>query len=168
MPEHRGFIKSYNKLTDELIIPVGISPIFTVDDASYDEPFKVNALWDTGATMSCIKSALWKRLRLCQCSAANSIELSGIGGKIISAFTLLDLHLTNNLIIEYCPVCAADFPGDVEILIGMDIIKLGDFAISNTDNITSFSFAIPPFPDRINFAKKAEEVNQRRDSNAKG
>jgi hypothetical protein len=95
-----------------------------------------------------------------QCSSNDGIELSGIGGKIISVFTLLDLHLTKNLIIEYCPICAADIPGDVELLIGMDIINLGDFAISNTNNITSFSFDIPPFPDRINFAKKAEEVNK--------
>jgi hypothetical protein len=42
----------------------------------------------------------------------------------------------------------------------MDIIGMGDFAVCNTSNETSFSFAVPPFPDRINFADKANAFNK--------
>jgi len=53
-----------------------------------------------------------------------------------------------------------DFPGNAEILIGMDIISMGDFAICNTDDKTSFSFAVPSLPDRINLADKVEAINE--------
>ena len=63
-------------------------------------------------------------------------------------------------IFEYCTIYVLDFPGDAEVLIGMDIIRMGDFAVCNADKKTSFSFVIPPFPDRINLAEKAETVNK--------
>lgn len=47
------------------------------------------------------------------------------------------------------------------MLIGMDIIGMGDFAVCNTGNATSFTFAIPPFPDRLNFSEKAEMLNKK-------
>jgi hypothetical protein len=47
-----------------------------------------------------------------------------------------------------------------DIIIGMDIINMGDFAVCNTENKTSFSFVVPPLPDRINFADKAEILNR--------
>jgi len=41
-----------------------------------------------------------------------------------------------------------------EMLIGMDIISLGDFALSNGGDQTLFSFAVPPFLDKIDFSKR--------------
>jgi hypothetical protein len=41
----------------------------------------------------------------------------------------------------------------------MDIIRLGDFAVCNADNKTSFSFAMPPFQDRIDFVGRADDLN---------
>lgn len=38
----------------------------------------------------------------------------------------------------------------VDVLIGMDVISLGDFAISNEGDATSFTFRIPPLK-RIDF-----------------
>ena len=43
---------------------------------------------------------------------------------------------------------------------GMDITEMSDFTVCNAANKTSFSFAIPSFPDRINLADKAEIVNK--------
>jgi hypothetical protein len=39
------------------------------------------------------------------------------------------------------------------MLIGMDLIGLMDFAITNGGEQTQFSFAIPPFKERIDFEK---------------
>ena len=83
--------------------------------------------------------------------------MSGIGrGKVKADGTLVSIWLTPDFALELCPVYIADFPGDEEILIGMDIITLGDFAICNTGEKTSISFAVPPFPNRIDFTGKAE------------
>ena len=45
------------------------------------------------------------------------------------------------------------------MLIGMDIISLGDFAISNSGNRTLFSFVCPPFADKIDLLDKANKIN---------
>ena len=46
-----------------------------------------------------------------------------------------------------------------EILIGMDIIGTGDFAVSNYDNKTTFSFRWPSI-SKIDFVKEVEEENR--------
>jgi hypothetical protein len=43
----------------------------------------------------------------------------------------------------------------------MDIIRLGDFSIYNANNETLFSFAIPPFPEKIDLAEKSEAENRK-------
>jgi hypothetical protein len=86
--------------------------------------------------------------------------MSGIGGDVDADGTLVSIWLAPNFWIELCPVYIADFPGDQELLIGMDFIGMGDFAVCNADDKTSFSFAMPPFPDRINFADKADVFNK--------
>jgi hypothetical protein len=49
---------------------------------------------------------------------------------------------------------------DVDLLIGMDIILLGDFSISNGDGKTLFSFAIPPFENKTDYYEKAIAVSE--------
>jgi hypothetical protein len=49
---------------------------------------------------------------------------------------------------------------DVDMLIGMDIIRLGDFSISNGAGKTTFTFAMPPFDDKIDLYEKAIAVNR--------
>jgi hypothetical protein len=43
------------------------------------------------------------------------------------------------------------------MIIGMDIITLGDFALSNGNEQSLFSFAVPPFQEKIDFSKKQYE-----------
>jgi hypothetical protein len=86
--------------------------------------------------------------------------MSGIGGDVTADGTLVSIWLAPNFKIEFCPVYVSNFPGDEELLIGMDIIALGDFVVCNADGKTSFSFAMPPFPDRIDLADKANVFNR--------
>jgi len=53
-----------------------------------------------------------------------------------------------------------DIPG-TDVLIGMDIIMIGDFAISNGNGKTLFSFAIPPFKNKVSYTEKADSINRR-------
>jgi hypothetical protein len=39
----------------------------------------------------------------------------------------------------------------------MDIISLGDFALSNGDDQTLLSFAVPPFQEKTDFSKRQNE-----------
>jgi len=158
--EYRGFTVQYTGLVNELTSSIKILPMLTANKAFQDNPVEVEALWDTGATVTCMKPMLWERLQINPFDTTGRIELAGVGGKVKTNFTIMNLLLAPNFEIEYCPVYVLDFPGDAEILIGMDIIKMGDFVICNTNNETSFSFVVPPFPDRINLAEKAEAINK--------
>ena len=152
--EYRGFNILYDESVNVLITPIKIIPILTTDTAFSNVQFETMALWDTGATVTCIKPALWDRLKMYSFNAADNFEISGVGGKIKTSYTLANLFLENSLEIEHCPIFMLDFPGNADILIGMDIIGMGDFAICNTEKKTSFSFIIPPLPERINFVEK--------------
>jgi hypothetical protein len=158
--EHRAFTIEYERLTNEISTPVRLEPVYTTDKSLLGTQTEIEALWDTGAAMTCVKPSLRDRLKLRQSELVEPIIMSGIGGDIEAEGTLVSIWLAPNFGIELCPVYIADFPGDEELLIGMDIITMGDFAICNVNGKTSFSFAVPPFPDRINLANKADTVNK--------
>jgi len=159
MIKYGAFFATYLGITDELTTPIKVRPIYTTDPAFCNTSFEIEALWDTGATSTCIKPALWEHLKLCPFEPGRS-KLAGIGGSVEAELTFIDIFLTSELEIKNCPVYAVSFPGDADILIGMDIIGMGDFAVCNTGNVTSFSFVVPPFPDRINFVDKTTAANK--------
>lgn len=159
MVEHRAFFATYMGITDELVTPASIIPLHVTEPALCGVPLEIEALWDTGAMSTCIKPALWERLRLRPLEFGRT-KFASIGGIVEADVSLVTLLLTSKLIVECCPVYVADFPGSADILIGMDIIGMGDFAVCNTDDKTSFSFVVPSFPNRINFIDQAEAANK--------
>jgi hypothetical protein len=50
---------------------------------------------------------------------------------------------------------------DIDMLIGMDIIQLGDFSISNGAGKTLFTFAMPPFENKTDLYEKALAENDK-------
>ena len=59
-----------------------------------------------------------------------------------------------------CDVLICSLVKDIDLLIGMDIIQLGDFSISNGGGKTLFTFAMPPFIDKPDLFEKAATVNK--------
>jgi len=79
----------------------------------------------------------------------------------------MSIALTDSFILECIPVYIVDFPINYDIInydmiIGMNIISMGDFSVNNTGAKTSFSFIMPPLPDRINYADIADKLNNRK------
>jgi predicted aspartyl protease len=161
--EYRAFTVSYDELTDELSSPASITPLLAVGGSSPMPPVEVTALWDTGAIATCIKPQLKERLNLPLLDRKRA--LAGVGGEVIADIALVNIQLMCDAVIAGCPAHVVDFPGDEDILIGMDIIGMGDFVVCNTDGKTSFSFAIPSFPDRTNFCEKAKIANAQNKGN---
>ena len=155
--EYRTLFVQYEKRVNEIYTPVQIA---SMGASGTGAPVEIDALWDTGAEVSCIKQSLWDKLKLRQPKHSERTVISGIGGDISANSASVRIWLTSDLLIRLWPVYVVDFPGDAELLIGMDIITLGDFAICNSDGKTSVSFAVPPFPDRVDFAKKAGAANE--------
>ncbi|MCL2233531.1 MAG: hypothetical protein FWB99_10705 [Treponema sp.] len=69
--------------------------------------------------------------------------------------------LPNMVMVQEINVMVCNLVKDIDLLIGMDIILLGDFAISNGGGKTLFSFAIPPFDDKTDFYEKTLAANKR-------
>ena len=64
---------------------------------------------------------------------------------------LVNIKLPNNVTVTGVQVSRGGFSGG-DVLVGMDIINSGDFAITHTNNETKFTFQIPSQAD-IDFVK---------------
>jgi methyl coenzyme M reductase subunit C len=99
------------------------------------------ALWDTGAAMSCISEAVAKQLSLVPTGMMNIQTPSST--KSVKTY-LVNVELPNHLNVNDVQVCETDIGKQgIEMLIGMDIITLGDFSVSNFNNNTVFTFRYP-------------------------
>ena len=118
-----------------------------------DEPhppmFEFAALWDTGATGSVISQTV---VNACELQATGTRTMRHAQGSTrgVSAYTV-NIELPNDLEFQALPVILGDLPG-FDMLIGMDIIGLGDFAITHPEGDTKFSFRIPSQAD-IDFVR---------------
>lgn len=102
---------------------------------------KTIALWDTGATGTCISEQIAKGLSMIPTGKKNISTPSGT--KEVSTY-LIDIALPNQVIVQNVEVCETDIGNQgIGVLIGMDIISHVDFAVSNFKNQTIFTFRIP-------------------------
>jgi len=102
---------------------------------------KANAIWDTGATGSVITKAIATSLQLLPTGIA---QVSTANGIVAQNTYTIDIQLPNGVIIAGIVATEVDgLAGGCDALIGMDIITLGDFSITNHNGITCMSFRIP-------------------------
>lgn len=119
-----------------------------------DKRVRAKALWDTGATGTCIAYNIVKQLALLPTGRRNIKTPSGC--KEVNTY-LVDILLPNKVCIRDVVVCDSDI-GDqgIDVLIGMDVILCGDFSVSAANKKTTFSFRLPSkqatdFVQQINF-----------------
>jgi len=101
------------------------------------------ALWDTGAAITTISE---KTVRLLGLHKVSSGFVNHIGGSSEYSTYFIDLLLPDGIAIPSLKVMDGLLNG-CDILVGMDVISMGDFAISNLNDETAFSFRIPS--DRV-------------------
>lgn len=106
-------------------------------------------IWDTGANGSAITQKVVDDCGLVQ---TGKKEVRTAGGAVHAPTYLVSFGLPsgvaiNNVRVTKLPISGAD------ILIGMDIIAKGDFAVTHRDNETIFTFGIPSVR-RLDFVKE--------------
>jgi hypothetical protein len=121
--------------------------------------FKARAVWDTGAMRSVVTPEVVKFLNQ---PYVDFITVTGVNNVSKVPVVVLSVILPNNIRIVNLKTPVCDMRQKIDMLIGMDIISMGDLALSNGGDKTFFSFAIPSFPGRIDFVDKAEELNNRK------
>ena len=158
---HHAFRFEYDGLMASLITPVLVDQATLIRRKEIN-PIQVNALWDTGATSSVIIPKLAEHLKLIPiektmtCGVNDSKEECNV--------YLIDLVLPNNVGFTNIKIIESNFVG-ADILIGMDIIQAGDFAISNGGGKTLFSYCIPSHQNKTCLFEKSEEINGRKQTN---
>jgi len=116
------------------------------------------ALWDTGATASCISPRMAKSLGL---SSMGGKQVKTAGGETVQSTYHVSIKLPNKIYIPRIVVTEANLSDDLgfDALIGMDLISQGDFAITHGMGDTVFSFRMPSqtvidFRENDSFASK--------------
>lgn len=127
-------IKSTKGIATQLQTSVEVFPVGT-----QTQGFQGMGIWDTGATGSVITK-----------NVADALGLLPINKKIVHTANgpaeqnvyLVNIGLPNRLMVTDMFVTEAPLHG-CDVLIGMDIISLGDFSITNFNDQTCMSFRVP-------------------------
>src|SRR5258708_11457958 len=98
-----------------------------------------DAIWDTGATNSCVSD---NAINACGLVPIGMAQVHGAHGVSTEPVFLVNIYLPNNVSFTGVRVTRATL-SEAEILIGMDIINMGDFAVTNQGGVTKFSFREP-------------------------
>lgn len=120
---------------------------------------KAVALWDTGASCSCVSKDVISALNLLPIGMTTITTPSG--KKDVCTY-MVDIILPNKLKIQNVVVCESEIGVQgIGVLIGMDIIGLGDFSVSNYNDKTVFTYRVPSCEctDYVSQIKKQDLVS---------
>ncbi len=101
------------------------------------------ALWDTGATESVISQAV---VDACGLSPIGMARVSHVAGDSWVEVYLVNIIPPNDVEFPLLSVTKGNL-ASVDVLIGMDIIGEGDFAVTNQHGGTKFTFRWPSTED---------------------
>jgi len=120
-----------------LSTPKTLSPISIPKSLS---PKKYRGIWDTGATGSAITQKVIDDVGLKPTGMVkvNTASQKGVPTEVY----LVSVFLPNRVCIPQLKVTRANLV-DTEVLLGMDIISQGDFAVTNENGKTVLSFRLP-------------------------
>ena len=105
---------------------------------------RCKALWDTGAVTSVIDRSFAAKLGLSPFGTGRAYTAQGF---YESSMYLVDVLLPNDIIVKGLRVGDGEFQG-FDMLIGMDVISLGDLHLTNGGN-TVFKFASPSESNKV-------------------
>ncbi|MCM1031568.1 MAG: retropepsin-like domain-containing protein [Oscillibacter sp.] len=145
------YTESHPNFRNEIITSVMVSlPISEGDTIKSDDKRLIGAtaLWDTGASNCVITPDLVKKLGISPISVANC---NHAGGESVVNVYMINVYLPNHIALPNVRVSeCADQAGRFGMIIGMDVIASGDFAISSASGIPTMSFCMPSM-HRIDF-----------------
>jgi predicted aspartyl protease len=143
-PYGHCFTAACNNIANALHSPVNVESSITPE-----KRIQIDALWDTGATGSLIRPEVAQKLNL---EAVSIVPINTPTGRdILSKVYVINIYLPNQVRVNSVRVVEG-IPNSCDMLIGMDVIALGDFAVSNYNGRTTFSFRIPSMTE-IDFCK---------------
>lgn len=152
-PSRHSLTVKSGGIRNRLVSKCWIYESWTPEDNSPQPPRKqYDALWDTGAMRSLVTKRVVDDLGLPAEGYTNVFHVGGSATNVpqyyINLVVVTGVHFPNLQVVQ------GEFPG-TDVIIGMDIINRGDFAVSNRNDATSFSFRVPSVAD-FDFVKDDE------------
>lgn len=139
---HKGkvsipLLQDYDEVVDHIDTEIKLASAESTENAFLDKEYI--GLWDSGSTKSCIKNGIEKELGL---KPAGKNLISTANGEVSVNTYYISIELPNGEVIPDLVVSSANITGDIDVLIGMDVIMRGDFRIDNSGGRTNFSFVV--------------------------
>jgi len=136
---HMAFTTRYNARSLRLVSEVEVFPAFLPSQPP-PQGRKYQALYDTGATHSSISPKIVTDLGL---SSVGAQRVGVGGGTLTTTVHLVNIGLPNRVMFPMMRVAQIAVHPDFDVLIGMDILGVGDFAVTHHNGRTTFSFCCP-------------------------
>ena len=156
---HHAFRTVYSGIARELITDVTIAFPSSTHPGHPKEFKNFLALWDTGATNTVITKNVISAVGLISTGKAT---VRGVNSEDVVSTYIIDIGLPNRVLFQNVNVSEGLLQGHYDVIIGMDVIQAGDFAISNTNGVTTFSYCCPPHKNPIDLLEKSEKVNPKK------
>jgi hypothetical protein len=148
----QSFTVSFPGRMRELPFECGITSAFdpkAIPEANHPKYRSFRAIFDTGATHSVITQKVVDDWQL---KPISMTEVHTSQQKHICEVYIVNIRLPNSVGFQNWRVTKQGLPAPTEVLLGMDIIGLGDFAVTHKNGKTVFSFRCPSV-DCIDFVK---------------
>ena len=114
-------------------------------------PLKTKALIDTGASRSAVSSSFVQTAKL---ASYEKCAIRMAKGEYISSVYTVTIMFPHGMLAAN--IKAAEFSGrhEFDFIIGMDILRMTDMAITNAGGVTVLSLRSPPADKHIDFSEQ--------------
>lgn len=164
---HKAFTARANGIANCLITECGVCHAFDPlrsPSVKHPDVSKFQGLWDTGASGTVITKKVVDALGL---KPIGKAKINHANGSSIVNKYVINLFLPNQVAFKFIQVTEGILSG-FDVLIGMDIMNRGDFAISNYNGKTTFTFRVPsleevdyvPAPKRTPITSSSKKVGR--------
>jgi hypothetical protein len=144
---------NYTGITDAIVTAVEVKNI------ENNKTTETIGIWDTGATNSVITKSIAQKLGLIPISVAKVRGVHGVQDVNVyfANITLNNKNISISTFVTECEELSED--NSVGMLIGMNIITRGDFAVTNYLGNTTMSFRVPSL-QKIDFVTDINKKQQ--------
>jgi len=151
--QYYAYDLEYSHILREIKTPISI---YSSCNSAEGKCVETYALWDTGATHSVFTPKIVQDLGLI---AVDTKIVSGIDKEKSSDIVVATILLPNAMVLPGRRYSVNFIPG-ADVIIGMDIISMGDFVITNARGKTLFSFVIPTLNNKISFLQMSNDIEK--------
>ena len=116
------------------------------------------ALWDTGATICMVSQAVVDACGLVEVGATAVSHAMGTSQQV--AIYYISLRLPSGIEFDEVRAIKGVLPEDLQLVIGMNVINQGDFAVTNRNGRTVSTFRTPSIA-RYDFVKEHDSSLRR-------